>query len=116
MRSWPASPVHLPVPWARYPELNHLLPPAAVRALLKVMGFEEVAWIDETATALRWHQERLAATPGRPPPPGLNLVFGDDFGQMFRNQVLNLSEKPDRRDPSRSRPAAIDLLVENDSQ
>jgi hypothetical protein len=56
------------------------------------MGFEEVAWIDETAPTLRWHQERLAATPGRPPPLGLNLVFGDDFGQMFRNQVLNLSE------------------------
>jgi ubiquinone/menaquinone biosynthesis C-methylase UbiE len=88
----PVSPVHLPVPWARSPELNHLLPPAAVRALLKEMGFEEVAWIDETASALRWHQERLAVTPGRPPPLGLNLVFGGDFGQMFRNQVLNLSE------------------------
>jgi hypothetical protein len=31
-------------------------------------------------------------TPGRPPTLGLHLVFGDDFGEMFRNQVLNLSE------------------------
>ena len=88
----PVSPIHFPVPWARHPDLSHLLPPAEVRALLEVAGFEELAWIDETAPALRWYQERLAAKPGEPP-LGPHLVFGDDFGEMFRNQVLNLSER-----------------------
>ncbi len=88
----PVSPIYLPVPWAREPGLSHLRPPEEVRTLLKDTGFEELAWIDETAPALRWHQERLAATPARPPPLGLHLVFGDDFGELFRNQVLNLSE------------------------
>jgi ubiquinone/menaquinone biosynthesis C-methylase UbiE len=88
-----ASPLHLPVPWARHPELSHLRPPEEVRALLKDTGFEELAWIDETAPALRWHQERLAAVPGGPSPLGLHLVFGDDFAEMLRNQALNLRER-----------------------
>ncbi len=66
---------------------------AALRALLKDTGFEELAWIDETAPALRWHQERLAAMPGGPLPLGPHLVFGDDFAEMLRNQGLNLRER-----------------------
>jgi sarcosine/dimethylglycine N-methyltransferase len=89
----PVSPIYLPVPWARRPELNHLCPPEDVRELLEETGFEELTWIDETAPALRWHQERLAAMPEKPPPLGLHLVLGDDLGEMFRNQVRNLEER-----------------------
>jgi ubiquinone/menaquinone biosynthesis C-methylase UbiE len=89
----PVSPIHLPVPWARDPALSHLLPPETLRTLLRDSGFEELAWIDETATALRWQQERLAASPAEPPPLGPHLVFGDDFGEMLRNQVRNLNER-----------------------
>jgi MPBQ/MSBQ methyltransferase len=88
----PVSPIHFPVPWARDPDLSHLRPPEELRALLKDRGLEELAWIDETATALRWHKRRLAATPGGPPPLGLHLLFGDDFDEMLRNQVRNLRE------------------------
>jgi SAM-dependent methyltransferase len=88
----PVSPIHLPVPWARIPDLNHLLPPGEARALLAETGLEELAWIDETGPALRWYQERLAATPGEPPPLGPHLLYGDDFAEMLRNQVLNLRE------------------------
>jgi hypothetical protein len=80
------------VPWARDPDLSHLRPPEELRALLKDRGLEELAWIDETATALRLHKRRLAATPGGPPPLGLHLLFGDDFDEMFCNQVRNLRE------------------------
>ena len=45
----PVSPIYLPVPWARRPELNHLCPPEDVRELLEETGFEELTWIDETA-------------------------------------------------------------------
>jgi SAM-dependent methyltransferase len=93
MLAGPVSPIHFPVPWARDPTLSHLRPPEEVRASLTETGFEERAWIDETAPALQWHQERLAASPaGGPPPLGPHLVFRHDFGEMFRNQVLNLSE------------------------
>jgi len=87
------SPIYLPVPWARRPELNHLRPPKDVRELLEETGFAELNWIDETALALRWHQERLAAMPEKPSPLGLRLVLGDDLGEMFRNQVRNLEER-----------------------
>src|SRR3712207_4580316 len=89
----PTSPIHFPVPWARDPALNHLRPPAETRAFLEVSGFEELAWIDETVPSLQWYRERLAPTPGEPPPLGPHLVFGRDFGEMSRNQVRNLSER-----------------------
>ncbi len=86
------SPIHFPVMWARDPSLSHLRTPAETRALLKESGFEELAWIDETAQALHWYQRRLAAMPAEPPPLGPHILFGDDFGEMLHNQVLNLSE------------------------
>ena len=87
------SPIHFPVPWARDPGLSHLRPPEEVRTLLKDIGLVELAWIDETTSALHWQQKRLAATPTTPPPPlGVHLVFGDDFGEMLHNQLRNLEE------------------------
>ena len=86
------SPIHFPVPWARDPSLSHLRPPEEVRALLKDLGFEELVWSDETTSALRWQQKRLAATPGGPPPLGVHLVFGDDSAEMLHNQLRNLKE------------------------
>jgi ubiquinone/menaquinone biosynthesis C-methylase UbiE len=86
------SPIHLPVPWARDPSLSHLRPPEEVRAILKDIGFEELAWTDETTSALRWQQKRPAATPTSPPPLGIHLVFGNDFGEMLHNQLRNLEE------------------------
>jgi hypothetical protein len=86
------SSIHFPVPWARDPSLSHLRPPEEVRALLKDIGFEELAWIDESTSALRWQRKRLAATRGGLPPLGIHLVFGDDFGEMLHNQLRNLKE------------------------
>ncbi len=80
------------MPWARDPSLSHLRPTEETRTLLKETGFAELAWIDETGPALGGYQERLAATPQRTPLLGPHLVFRHDFGEMFRNQVLNLCE------------------------
>jgi ubiquinone/menaquinone biosynthesis C-methylase UbiE len=89
----PTSPIHLPVPWAREPSISHLQPPGTVRSLIAATGFNEVAWVDETASATEWFHQRLPATTSEGPPPlGLHLLLGPDFGEMFRNQVLNLSE------------------------
>jgi ubiquinone/menaquinone biosynthesis C-methylase UbiE len=91
----PVAPIHFPVPWASGPEINFLRPPEVVRTLITVIGFEESAWIDETASAVRWFKERLAAADaasGELPPLGLHLVLGADLGQMFRNLARNLQE------------------------
>jgi SAM-dependent methyltransferase len=91
----PVAPIHFPVPWARGPEINFLRPPEEVRALITGIGFDETAWVNETASALRWFRERLAAAEaasGELPPLGPHLVLGADLGQMFRNQARNLQE------------------------
>src|SRR5918998_6610430 len=73
----PVSPIHFPVPWARDPALSHLRPPAEVRALLEEAGFKVLAWIDETAPALRWYRERLGPRAGETP-RGTPRIFGRD--------------------------------------
>lgn len=91
----PVTPIHFPVPWARGPGISFLRPPEEVRALIANVGFGESAWIDETASALRWFRERLAAADaasGELPPLGLHLVLGTNLGQMFRNLARNLQE------------------------
>jgi ubiquinone/menaquinone biosynthesis C-methylase UbiE len=91
----PVAPIHFPVPWARGPEISFLRPPEEVRALIVSIGFDESAWVDDTASALRWFRERLAAADaasGELPPLGLHLVLGADLGQMFRNLARNLQE------------------------
>lgn len=89
------TPVHFPVPWATEPSISHLRPPAEVRDLLTRLGFQELAWRDETARAHEWFAGRLAAmqTPSSGPPPlGLHVLLGADFPAMFHNQVRNLAE------------------------
>jgi MPBQ/MSBQ methyltransferase len=91
----PVAPIHFPVPWARGPEISFLRPPEEVRALIASIGFDESAWVDDTASALRWFRERLAAAnaaSGELPPLGLHLVLGADLGQMFQNLARNLQE------------------------
>jgi SAM-dependent methyltransferase len=89
----PTSPIHFPVPWARDPSISHLQPPETIRALITTTGFTELAWVDETASATQSFQQRPPATASEGPPPlGLQLLLGPDFGVMFRNQVRNLEE------------------------
>jgi len=90
----PGGPPHFPVPWASDPSISSLLPPEEIRGLLASLGFVEVAWNDVTAEALAWFQAmqaRAAAEPG-PPPFGLSLVLGADFGQRFASMGRNLAE------------------------
>jgi hypothetical protein len=50
--------------------------------------------LTETASATEWFQQRVPASPSESPPPlGLQLLLGPDFGEMFGNQVLNLRER-----------------------
>ncbi len=87
------SPIHLPVPWARVPALNHLRPPVEIRALISAVGFDERAWVDETASSTAWFRKRHPAPrPEGTQPLDLSLLLGPDFGEMLHNQVRNLEE------------------------
>jgi SAM-dependent methyltransferase len=89
----PTQPVHFPVPWARDPAISHLRPPEMLHALLRDLGFRELAWHDQSAMSLEWFRRRAAAAATTGPPAlGLHLLLGPDFGSMFANQVRNLEE------------------------
>jgi SAM-dependent methyltransferase len=86
------TPLHFPVPWAHGPGLNFLLQPQATRSLLEGLGFRELEWADMTDLAVGWFASRVAVPMTDAPPLGLHVLLGDDFEQMFRNQVRNLVE------------------------
>ncbi|APE30299.1 methyltransferase type 11 [Halomonas aestuarii] len=95
-----ASPLMLPVPWARDAATSHLRAREALEALLVEGGFAPVAVQDVTEAALDWrrkHSRREAseAPPGAshqaPALPGPSLIFGEAFAQMGRNLRDNLA-------------------------
>jgi hypothetical protein len=45
-----------------------------------------------TDLAVGWFASRVAVPMTDAPPLGLHVLLGDDFEQMFRNQVRNLVE------------------------
>lgn len=87
------GPVHFPVPWARDPSISFLITPAQLRQTLETAGFEILSWRDSTETGRCWFRQlgQKLATQG-PPPLGLHLLLGPEFGQMAQNQVRNLNE------------------------
>jgi ubiquinone/menaquinone biosynthesis C-methylase UbiE len=84
-------PLIFPVPWARRREMNFLLTPDAMKAVLDATGFHEVSWIDKTEASLAWFadlQTRLQTAP----PLGLPVVIGPGFLEMAANLGRNLHE------------------------
>jgi ubiquinone/menaquinone biosynthesis C-methylase UbiE len=87
------APVHFPVPWAREPSASFLLSPQQLLNTLESIGFEVLSWQDTTEIGRSWfrHLEEKIRTEG-PPPLGIHLLLGSDFGAMSQNQVRNLDE------------------------
>ena len=89
------GPLHYPVPWARTAETSFVMTPAAMRSALEAQGFAVVSWIDRTQAAIAWFAEllaRQAASAGAPPPLGLHLAVGADFGILAASLAQNLRE------------------------
>jgi MPBQ/MSBQ methyltransferase len=89
----PVGPVHFPVPWAQGPETSFLASPDELRRLLVVAGFAITTWLDSTDAARTWF--RNVTDPARTTttrPPGLDILMGNDFQVMTRNQLRNLEE------------------------
>lgn len=82
-----------PVPWARTPEISHLVTPDEAQALLETAGFEIVERRETTELGLQWFVamgERMAKS--GPPPLGLHLLLGPEFRDMAGNMRRNLEE------------------------
>jgi ubiquinone/menaquinone biosynthesis C-methylase UbiE len=90
----PQQPIHFPAHWARDPTISHLWAPEDVRRLIGELGFKELAWQDQSSLSLEWFRQRAAAARGAggPPPLGLHLLLGPEFGAMLANMVRNLEE------------------------
>jgi SAM-dependent methyltransferase len=89
----PGGPPHFPVPWAREPEISFLDAPEALRARLEALGLDILAWRDVTEPVTDWARTTRAKVAEHGPPPlGLHLVMGPDWGEMFGNVGRNLEE------------------------
>lgn len=86
------TPIHFPVPWARHAGISFLRRPDEVHTLIAQAGFQNLAWLDETANARAWFEKRIQAVATGLPPLGIHLLLGDDFLAMSQNQLRNLSE------------------------
>jgi SAM-dependent methyltransferase len=94
----PIQPIRFPVPWARNPAISHLLSPDLLRQLLAALGFQPLAWQDQSQESLAFFRRRLdtATSADVPPPLGLHLLLGGEYLAMFANQVANLEEERTR--------------------
>ena len=89
------EPLHFPVPWAREPDASYLVTPTAMRSLLEDAGFRVVDWADRTGAGVAWFAEQQRAkiqASALPPPLGLHVAMGSDFGGMAANLGRNLRE------------------------
>jgi SAM-dependent methyltransferase len=89
-----SGPVTFPVPWAGDASISFLRQPEEMRTLLRAAGFRELVWHDVTGATLAWWQARraAAAVESSPPPLGLHLLMGPDFGRMARNMVAGFEQ------------------------
>ena len=83
-----------PVPWAREPSLSHLATPAETERLLEAAGFHVRDVEDSTAESQAWFEAMAARMAQSGSPPVTFSVFlGEDFPEMVRNQVRNITER-----------------------
>ena len=86
--------VLFPVPWAREPSISHLATPEEMESLLADAGFEVFLFRDSTRESQSWFEALNARrAESRPPPVTSQILFGDEFLEMARNQVRNLAER-----------------------
>lgn len=83
-----------PVPWASDPDISFLAQADGLARDLEDQGLEIRQWLDYTQPAIDWLSQMLerAAQTG-PPPVGLHLLLGQEFGTMANNLLWNLGEQ-----------------------
>lgn len=87
------GPIRFPVPWARAPEVSHLVTPEELERLLLGAGFEISGWRDTTALGRAWSGEAARRVREKGLPPlGFGLLLGAEFAEMAENMRRNLVE------------------------
>ncbi|MGE5334435.1 MAG: class I SAM-dependent methyltransferase [Nitrososphaerota archaeon] len=92
----PNTPIHFPVPWATDGHISFLWSPDELCALLTSSGWKERAWVDKTAAARAFFEERMGLierATGSLPPLGLHLLLGERFVPAFQNTLRNLQQQ-----------------------
>lgn len=88
-----AQPIHFPVPWAADPSISFLRSAGWTRDAIAGAGFRERVWRDVTEETRAWLGEQAArAAAGPPPPLGLHVLLGPQFGEAFRTLGRNMAE------------------------
>lgn len=82
--------VRYPTPWADTPETSYVTSPDEMQALLEEAGFSVVEVEDRTAQGIEFFRQRLALSPGGPPPVGLHLLLGPGARTKFENVLKGL--------------------------
>ena len=83
-----------PAPWAREPSISHLATPGEMEKLLAGAGFRILETSDSTDESLAWIEARTAAmSRSGPAPVTVQVLFGNDFPEMIRNQTRSLKER-----------------------
>lgn len=86
--------VLFPVPWAREPAISALATPGEMEGLLTGAGFRILETIDSTEESQRFFERMIARTAATGSPSARwKILFGDDFSDMARNQVRNVTER-----------------------
>ena len=86
--------VLFPVPWAREPAISHLATPDEMEALLSEAGLTILEVRDSTEESQGWFEAMTARmAQSGPPPITFQAILGDEFPEMARNQVRNLTER-----------------------
>ncbi|MFA9420258.1 MAG: class I SAM-dependent methyltransferase [Gammaproteobacteria bacterium] len=86
--------VLFPAPWARDPSISHLATPVEMKKLFSDAGFRLLDVHDSTDESLGWLEARTAGTiQSGPSPVTTQILFGDDFPEMTRNQIRGLRER-----------------------
>ncbi|WP_308720797.1 class I SAM-dependent methyltransferase [Komagataeibacter xylinus] len=88
------EPLHFPVPWARHADTSFLVTSEVMHSLLDDQGFRVLQCKDRTDAGVSWFAEQMARTQaaGEPPPLGLHVAMGSDFGELVANLGINLRE------------------------
>jgi ubiquinone/menaquinone biosynthesis C-methylase UbiE len=84
--------VSYPTPWADTPATSHLTSPDEMQALLKEAGFSVVEVEDRTSAGIEFFRQRLAPSPGGPPPVGLHLLLGPQARVKLENVLKGLED------------------------
>lgn len=85
---------HHPAPWSEDGSGEFLMRPSETMALLRGLGFADVAATDTGEKYLEGYRHAIAlAEKGELPPFGVHILLGDTASQKIRNAARNIEER-----------------------